>query len=160
MIVTILDFVYVPLNLATSVFGMNLQQLNGNGRSLRDFVLTAILTLLVTGGAWLVSGAASSYKNWQKGRWKREKPLNRLQKPEYSIAERCAMVVWLLRQGHGSWMRRSGAWWRILQNSGVPIVKSRDGAIMAAGHYVSEYSREHIPNKDLFQLRDLVDKTE
>lgn len=37
MKVTVLALVYVPVNLATSVFGMNLQQLNGNGQTLEIF---------------------------------------------------------------------------------------------------------------------------
>ena len=52
MAVTILAFIYVPINLATSVFGMNLQQLNQNGQNFWSFVVTAIVALLITGLVW------------------------------------------------------------------------------------------------------------
>ena len=53
-IFTILAFFYIPLNLATSVFGMNLQQLNGSGKSIGAFLSTAAILLFVTGMTWLV----------------------------------------------------------------------------------------------------------
>ena len=51
-IFTILAFFYVPLNLATSIFGMNLQQLNGVGKSIGVFLGTAGIILFVTGVSW------------------------------------------------------------------------------------------------------------
>lgn len=50
--VTVLAFVYVPLNLATSIFGMNLQQLNNNGQQIWVFIITAVAAILVTAGLW------------------------------------------------------------------------------------------------------------
>ena len=47
--VTVLPFVYVPLNLATSIFGMNLSELNGSGKNIWVFLCTAIVALLTTG---------------------------------------------------------------------------------------------------------------
>ena len=47
-----LAFVYVSINLATSVIGMNLQQLNQSGQNVRSFVVTSILALIITGLMW------------------------------------------------------------------------------------------------------------
>ena len=51
-IFTVLAFIYVSLNLATSIFGMNLQQLNNNGRPLKVFIITTILALVATCIVW------------------------------------------------------------------------------------------------------------
>lgn len=45
---TVLAFLYVPLNLATSIFGMNIQQLNGTGVSIDAFLGTAVAALFLT----------------------------------------------------------------------------------------------------------------
>ena len=64
-IVTILAFVYVPLNLATSVFGMNLQQLNGSGKSMKAFLLTAIVALVITVTVWWLMEEGRHYRIWR-----------------------------------------------------------------------------------------------
>lgn len=61
-IVTILAFVYVPLNLASSIYGMNIQQLNGSGQSVWVFVVTAVVALLITAGTWYLSEATNTYR--------------------------------------------------------------------------------------------------
>lgn len=58
--VTILAFVYVPLNMATSIFGMNIQELNQSGHKVWMFVLTAVLALLVTAGGWFLVDQANT----------------------------------------------------------------------------------------------------
>ncbi len=54
--VTILAFVYVPINLATSIFGMNLQELNQSGQTIGSFLVTALVSLLVTDFMWFCLG--------------------------------------------------------------------------------------------------------
>ncbi|KAL8887424.1 MAG: hypothetical protein Q9215_005002 [Flavoplaca cf. flavocitrina] len=63
---TILAFVYVPLNLASSIYGMNIQQLNGNGQSVWVFVVTAVIALFITAGTWYLSEEANTYRNWHR----------------------------------------------------------------------------------------------
>ena len=58
--VTILAFLYVPLNMATSIFGMNIQELNQSGHKVWMFVLTAVLALLVTAGGWFLVDQANT----------------------------------------------------------------------------------------------------
>ncbi|KAL8717484.1 MAG: hypothetical protein Q9225_005277 [Loekoesia sp. 1 TL-2023] len=135
-IFTILAFVYVPLNLATSIYGMNLQQLNGSGQSVREFMLTALIALIITGGTWYVAEAVNGYRIWQSKRQRSEVPA-----PKYSMAERVAMITWLLREGYGSWMKRTGAWLRILFNSRKPFIEMDDEDYeVPVGELVSKFS--------------------
>ncbi|KAL8915123.1 MAG: hypothetical protein Q9172_006952 [Xanthocarpia lactea] len=90
-IFTILAFVYIPLNLATSVFGMNLQQLNGSGQSLVDFVLTALLALIITGGTWYVIEIVNVYRKWQEDR-NQQRP-GKEPSSSHSVAERIGMII-------------------------------------------------------------------
>ncbi|KAL9087552.1 MAG: hypothetical protein Q9159_003568 [Coniocarpon cinnabarinum] len=42
-LLTFLAFIFVPFSLSTSVFGMNLQELNNNGRSIGAFIATGLI---------------------------------------------------------------------------------------------------------------------
>ena len=116
-IFTVLAFFYVPLNLATSVFGMNLQQLNRSGTSIGVFLGTAAILLFVTGVSWLfIEGV-------QDGRVL----LRRLEKENifsvatenHSISIRLYLIWWLGRNGLFVWMIRTGAAWCLLVNSSM-----------------------------------------
>ena len=102
----------MPLNLATSIFGMNIQQLNGSGQQIWVFFTTAVAALLVTGGSWLFSNILATHKAmlWYKERAAAKKALNEeLKSREYGLPLRIAMLVWLVRNGHTLWMWKSGA---------------------------------------------------
>jgi Mg2+ and Co2+ transporter CorA len=47
-IVTVLAFIFVPISLASSIFGMNVQQINDSGHSIFSFVYTSIVLLTVS----------------------------------------------------------------------------------------------------------------
>ena len=47
--VTILAFIFVPMNLASSIFGMNVQEINETGHSIWTFVTTAAALLILSG---------------------------------------------------------------------------------------------------------------
>lgn len=138
-IFTILAFVYVPLNLATSIYGMNLQQLNGSGQSLRKFILTALIALIITGSTWYFVEVVNSYRNWQD---KRTRRATDVPAPEYSIIERVAMIIWLVREGHWTWMTKTGAWSRILRNSNKPFraFYPHSTFLISVGDLVSKHS--------------------
>ena len=51
--VTILAFVFVPWSLATSIYGMNLQELNESGKSIWAFIITGILLFLAACAAYV-----------------------------------------------------------------------------------------------------------
>lgn len=153
MTVTILAFVYVPLNLATSIFGMNIEQLNESGKSLWIFILTAFIALIVTGGIWLLIKWWNEFRSWYI---QRPDLYQGVETSSYSIGERVAMIVWLWRNGHQTWMRGKGAWWAILWNDRKPIVDSMQigEPRMSASEYVSRYSQPMDTRKDIRRRYD------
>lgn len=133
----------MPLNLATSIFGMNLIQLNSSGPELRVFIITAVLALFVTLASWLCIDQWSRIIAWRQA------------KPEYDhsthtrfcFTVRLIMILWLLFHGHFRWMRITGAWSLILRGSqrelpSYPMLVPSDAWHLSAGEYVSKFSRE------------------
>lgn len=159
MTVTILAFIYVPLNLATSIFGMNIQELNESGQKFWVFMTTAVTVIIMTTVSWFILEQVNSYKAWLRARGK---PPKRRLRTEYTLATRVAMLVWLVRNGHKSWMHTSGAGWRILLNDNswvtpwglvnmnLPDSRRSEVARMTAGDYVTEFSAAPIPGFDPF----------
>ena len=129
--VTILALVYVPLNLATSIFGMNLKELNGSGKNIWVFLCTAIIALLTTGALWFVLEEVNNYLRWRKG--------NRYVKERFALGQRIGMLVWLQQHGHTGWMWESGAWWRLLINSGSRAWSPMEVKGMSACRIVSKF---------------------
>ena len=114
--VTILAFLYLPLNTVTSVYGMNVQQINESGHNIWTFVVTALVAVLVTGLVWYVVEGTNNVRTWKKS-WKsssgyRRKPIT----TTYTFEKRIFMLLWLIRHGHFIWMLKSGAGFAILTN--------------------------------------------
>lgn len=61
-VVTVLASVFVPISLASSIFGMNVQEINESGHSVWSFALCAILLWLLTGAVWMAWQARRNYK--------------------------------------------------------------------------------------------------
>ena len=131
--VTVLAFVYVPLNLATSIFGMNLNELNGSGKRMWVFLCTAIIALLTTGALWYVLEEVNNYLRWQKETRYEDV------KNDFTLGQRIGMLVWLHQYGHTGWMWESGAWWRLLMNSGSRALTPSEVEGLSACEIVSEY---------------------
>ena len=51
-VVTVLAFIFVPFSLTTSIFGMNLQELNQSGKTLQAFLITGFLLFIGAVTAW------------------------------------------------------------------------------------------------------------
>lgn len=101
---------------------MNIQQLNGSGRSLQTFVATAIIALAITGTLWWLTEQLSSLRAWRNRDPDHYESPSTIKaygrvSPNYSLAVRIAMLVWLVRHGHSSWMTKSGAGWCVLTNA-------------------------------------------
>lgn len=125
---------------------MNLQQLNGSGKSLRNFIATAAVALIITGGSWWLLEQMSSLRTWRardpehyKGTLT-AKPYGH-SSPNYSILVRAAMLAWLVTHGHWSWMVKSGAGWCTLTNSSAKYRPRWHGPIqgLTAGDYLSKF---------------------
>jgi hypothetical protein len=57
----VLAFVFIPINLASSVYGMNVQEINETGHSIWGFLVTASVLLTMSGLAWMGWRAS---RNW------------------------------------------------------------------------------------------------
>ncbi|KAH6865932.1 hypothetical protein BKA58DRAFT_229750 [Alternaria rosae] len=62
MLLTALAFIFLPVSLASSVYGMNVQQVNGTGHSIRVFVITAVAMCASSVFLWAASAAFQSYR--------------------------------------------------------------------------------------------------
>ena len=135
---------------------MNIQQLNGNGQSVWVFVVTAVIALFITAGTWYLSEAANTYRNWQR-RCARRLDRGGAKPRTFGMAERVAMIVWLRRNGYVSWMRSTGAGWKILFNRSDPFLvalRTGDGTWRtSAGDLVSRYSFGELGDVDLWNCR-------
>ena len=129
--VTVLAFVYVPLNLATSIFGMNLSELNGSGKNIWAFLCTATVALLTTGALWLVLEEVNSYLRWRRG-------IHNV-KERFALGQRIGMLVWLQQHGHTGWMWESDAWWRLLISSSSRAWSPMEVEGLSACDIVSKY---------------------
>lgn len=47
LLVTLLAFIFIPLSLGTSIFGMNVQEINGSGHGIWVFVVTTTGLLVI-----------------------------------------------------------------------------------------------------------------
>ncbi len=119
---------------------MNIEQLNGSGQHLWVFILTAVITLVVTGGSWFIIEQVNSYPWWRKRR--SDTPYNG--ETQFSLVVRLALLVYLVSNGHSQWMLKSGAWWRIIIDHRSLVkdgcVLQKDNGRLTAGEYVSKYS--------------------
>jgi hypothetical protein len=57
--VTVLAFFFVPISLASSIFGMNVQEINQTGLGISAFVITSAVMVLTTAALWF---------GWRAGR--------------------------------------------------------------------------------------------
>ena len=85
----------MPINLATSIFGMNLQQLNQSGQNLWSFVVTALASLLVTAFLWFCLELYNSVVDYKR-RWNEFFLLRDRHRPRRSKAIRVAVSLGLI----------------------------------------------------------------
>lgn len=83
--VTILAFIFIPTTLASSVFGMNVQEINNTGKSIWTFAVTALSLTGVAVTAWFLSGLARA--KWHSG----------AERVGFSRKVRFSCVMWLFR---------------------------------------------------------------
>ncbi|KAL8897206.1 MAG: hypothetical protein Q9207_007327 [Kuettlingeria erythrocarpa] len=153
-IFTILAFIYVPLNLATSIFGMNLQQLNAEGQPVWVFVLTATVATILTASVWFCIDQSNSIRSWirlQETATSMDYDYDN-GSPNYSIGVRLTMIGALVHWGYTKWMFRYKTWFHILQNSERLFWDRREYSYqaLAAGHLVTGYLR--LQYRDDFNL--------
>ena len=63
---TVLAFGFIPVSLTSSIFGMNIQEINNSGKSLWVFVVTALVLTALAIGLWVLSNAILTLqKEWR-----------------------------------------------------------------------------------------------
>ena len=117
------------MNLATSIFGMNFQQLNQSGQNIWVFVLTSFLAVILTGAIWAIVVIRRSYKEW-KGQYfmydKRDPQLH--YSTGYDLVTRIVLTTYLIGNKHWRWTWKTNAWLCVLTNDRlgrVSLVNSR-----------------------------------
>lgn len=137
--VTILAFIYVPLNLATSIFGMNISQLNGQGQSIEAFVHTALVISGVTAMCWFISSQYEGYRQWNEKT--RISVHDSKRASGCSLSARVSLLLWLLWNGHSAWAWSNKAWIGLLTNDryGQFRVDTPEGLCDSSCHYVTQY---------------------
>ena len=132
---------------------MNLQQLNKSGQNFWVFIVTGVVALLVTTVAWFCVELTTSYKGLRQ--YGSTADSRRIQ----SILFRLALLVWLVKNGHTTWMWQSGAWLCILSNDRLGKFHARgEGEPNDLPENACDYVYRSIQSKDLwrnFQLRTL-----
>lgn len=74
---------------------MNLQQLNQSGRNIWSFLVTALVSLLVTGFTWFCIEQYNSVADWKRKREEKEQPWL-IGKAKYSIVIRVGIYFGLI----------------------------------------------------------------
>lgn len=109
----------MPVNLATSILGMNIQQLNQSGQDVWVFIKTLAVELSVTGFAWFCVAQLAGYVYW-RGQRKDAFPINeaetRRTRNGYNLTTRIMLLVELLRRGRYHRLRGTNVWLGILLN--------------------------------------------
>ncbi|KIW14502.1 hypothetical protein PV08_07286 [Exophiala spinifera] len=125
-LVTVLGFIFVPINLATSIFGMNIQELNYTGQRLWVFLVTTFAMVALVLFSWMASRKLlkmrDDYYDTQRNTgWEPEME---------SWATRLASIWWLLKKGRAIWMLRSKAFLALVT----------DGRVAMNGEWLTGYT--------------------
>ena len=127
---------------------MNLQQLNQSGRSLHDFILTAVIALLFTLFTWWLMEELNGFLSWRNQAHERA---DRGPFPNHALVVRILIFAWMIKDGHWAWMRHTGAARRILSNSSKGFETNyglyEEYRGLPASVYVSKFLRDPPKNK-------------
>ncbi len=169
---TILAFIYAPLNTATSIYGMNIQQINRSGHNIGVFVITAVIVLFTTAISWLTMEEISQTKAWLKENARTDRSKSDIldHKIQFKIGVRIFMIWWLITHGHLTWAWKTKAFSQILINSRSPIDLTamhypvqapieQQSACVYVAYYIGKWSSgtRHYPGRNPFSLA-LVNK--
>ena len=105
-----LAFIYVPLNLATSIFGMNIKQFGQRGPNIWIFVVTTAVAVVLTLLTWATVDFHRRYHEWKaQYSLSKEHPKSLLEGgEEYTISKILVLFFYVVRN-HTLWAWRSNA---------------------------------------------------
>jgi hypothetical protein len=105
---TQLAFVFIPLSYASSLFGMNINEMTGNGSSLWIFVVTSLALLISAMCFW---GLSSTIQR----RWARH--MEERHPGNISFKEYITILYASIRTGNFKWMIREGILLGLMTNN-------------------------------------------
>ena len=128
VLVTVLAIFFVPISLSTSIFGMNINELTGQGQPLWVFVLTSIFILVSTLLGWGFMYQFQLYHSLPRldspqeasAFWSRPDPY----RPPLSRKFRTHQLLRLIWHGHVIWAGKSGIAFSLLTSGRIGFVKS------------------------------------
>lgn len=103
---TVLAFVFVPLSIGTSTFGMNLDELNGSGPRLWVFSLTTIVIFLLSTLLWAAISQVHKYYRLKERFMIESSPQSSSMPVAWHF--RLSLLFRLVTHGHIFWVWRSG----------------------------------------------------
>ena len=141
---------------------MNIQQLNQSGQQVHTFIITAFISMAITGTLWLFVSWVNHVQQWMRN--PKAATSNEDDIPSYNIEIRLAILCYFLlyfdrmrhhqphRPGGGRRLSRSRAWIHILLNSPVrrriqlPQAESSDNDVryLTAGELGAYCIRERV----------------
>lgn len=109
-----LAFVFIPISLATSVFGMNIQELNSTGQPIWVFVVTAAVTLGIAFSIWAIMYQWTKYVHAPVLPDIHILGNEYVCDPKLSFWKRLKPLCWLIFHAHFVWFWRSGILYSML----------------------------------------------
>ncbi|KAI1114574.1 hypothetical protein F5Y14DRAFT_413780 [Nemania sp. NC0429] len=113
-LITVLAIFFVPVSLSTSVFGMNIHELNDSGQSLWVFILTTIVVVVATMTIWGLMYQFQKYNSLLRDDYPERKPWD----------TKLYHLFQLVRHGHTIWAWQSGMLLSLLTDGQVGFLRS------------------------------------
>jgi CorA-like Mg2+ transporter protein len=142
--VTILAFVFIPLSLATSFFGMNIQELNSTGQPIWIFLATSVGILLVALTIWAIFYQWTKFLHAPRSDGFYIRPELR---QKISRLTGVKLFLRVISHGHVVWCWRSGILFALLTSGrkGFTVTCNRKKCFCPAEFEMSRDSDYHYP---------------
>lgn len=114
-VVTVLAIFFVPISLSTSIFGMNINELNQSGQSLWVFIVSTLVILAATMMIWGLMYQFQKYNSLPKKTYSHES------KPWHT---RLSCLLQIIFRGHIIWVWKSGVLISLFTNGRVAFLRS------------------------------------
>ncbi|KAI1278577.1 hypothetical protein F5Y07DRAFT_360410 [Xylaria sp. FL0933] len=158
-LITVLAIFFVPISLSTSVFGMNIYELNDSGQSLWVFILTTASIVTATMTIWGIMYQFQKFNSLPKNLYNEGEP--------WTTRFKC--LLQLVSHGHILWAWKSGILISLLTDGRVAFLRSCTEHVVDLGGGVGlqqlfhnaqwpcDYIRGHLKEKEGFKCSKLED---
>ncbi|KAI2613431.1 hypothetical protein GGR54DRAFT_615821 [Hypoxylon sp. NC1633] len=115
-LITVLAIFFVPISLSTSIFGMNINELNENGQPLWVFITT---TASIVAATLMVWGFMYQLQKYNLLLLRKRDTINM-----YPWKHGWGLILQLVFRGHIIWVWKSGILFSLLTNGRMPFLRS------------------------------------